>query len=64
MKNVNNFWNGIGSFACAFFDKTTAFFDRVGSARAAAELDRLGYRAEAKRLRENLHKTVDTGPVL
>jgi hypothetical protein len=56
MKNVNNFWTGIVSFARTLFDKTITVFDRVGTARAAAELDRLGYRAEAKRLRENLHK--------
>ena len=38
----------------AIFKKTITFFERVGRARAASELARLGYQDEAKRLMTNV----------
>ena len=38
----------------AILNKTITFFERVGRARAASELARLGYQDEAKRLMINV----------
>jgi len=37
----------------AIFNKTITFFERVGRARAASEMARMGYQDEAKRLMTN-----------
>lgn len=38
----------------AIFNKTITFFERVGRARAASEMARMGYVDEAKRLMTNV----------
>lgn len=42
------FSNGISIFGSNFFAKVGRLFDRIGYARAAAELNRLGYVEQAK----------------